>query len=542
MPIQYEVKAGDTVDAIASRYGVPRSAVSGYRSKDPNTILPGEILDIAQTTGQQLPQAGAVVDGNALQSSNTPPQAPQSPVGIVSVSQRPVAPKTVSVSQTAPQSATDIPAQPAQTFTTPSGVVVDALGNTVQDSPTSQLGQYGLSDTAVAQGFETNPFGTITGLTQQIMQSIGLPDIRSNVTELSNEIEKLANERDDEVQRIEDNPWTSAGSKQQLIQKVVDRYEKKIANRNNTLTLLQNNYQDARQQAQFAVQTAIGLYDKQRTFDYNKTQDFLDRQEKVLEAQSAAGPMTVENVGGFQVLRDSSGKIVSTKVPSATRGATATPGTPGTPIVDSIGQTLQYGTPEYVTERLLQTVSSKTKPVASEREQLSQFGRVIAQTSGLVSSLSKTQTDPIVGYFKSLNPYDFDARSVNAQLNALVPGVARGVYGEVGVLTDTDIERYIKTLPNITSTEEQNKFVALLTLTNAKRAYEETLINLANSNVNVSGFVDSYQNIVNRVEDLENELGSNDTQEARDIASEIVGVSFRAPTSFTSFFSSIFGG
>ena len=176
------------------------------------------------------------------------------------------------------------------------------------------------------------------------------------------------------------------------------------------------------------------------------------------------------------------------------------------PITTPEGKTLVYGTPEYVIQKLLNTSSSKTKPVASEREQLGKFANVVALTDNLMTSLNKTTNDPIFGYLKSLNPYDFDARAVNAQVTALVPSVARALYGEVGVLTDTDIERYLTTLPNIRSTDEQNKFIALMTLTNAKRSYEQTLLNLANSNVNVAGFADSYKDITNKVELLEKEL------------------------------------
>ena len=51
----------------------------------------------------------------------------------------------------------------------------------------------------------------------------------------------------------------------------------------------------------------------------------------------------------------------------------------------------------------------------------------------------------------------------------------------------------------------------MMTLGNARRAYEQTLLNLASSNVNVSGFVDSYKNLSGRLDKLEGELGANAT-------------------------------
>lgn len=43
---QYTVKPGDTLSGIAGQYGVSTSAISGYKSGDPNKIFPGETLSI----------------------------------------------------------------------------------------------------------------------------------------------------------------------------------------------------------------------------------------------------------------------------------------------------------------------------------------------------------------------------------------------------------------------------------------------------------------------------------------------------------------
>lgn len=63
-----------------------------------------------------------------------------------------------------------------------------------------------------------------------------------------------------------------------------------------------------------------------------------------------------------------------------------------------------------------------------------------------------------------MNPYNTDAQVLKAQLSSLIPNLARGVYGEVGVLTDQDIQNYAKTIPNLTSTEDVNKAVLAMTL------------------------------------------------------------------------------
>jgi hypothetical protein len=49
---------------------------------------------------------------------------------------------------------------------------------------------------------------------------------------------------------------------------------------------------------------------------------------------------------------------------------------------------------------------------------------------------------PFVGRLRISNPYDVDVKKLNALADALVPGMARGLFGEVGVLTDKDVARY----------------------------------------------------------------------------------------------------
>lgn len=44
--VRYTVRSGDTVSSIAAKFGVSTSAVSGYRSGNPNLIYPGETLTI----------------------------------------------------------------------------------------------------------------------------------------------------------------------------------------------------------------------------------------------------------------------------------------------------------------------------------------------------------------------------------------------------------------------------------------------------------------------------------------------------------------
>ena len=64
-------------------------------------------------------------------------------------------------------------------------------------------------------------------------------------------------------------------------------------------------------------------------------------------------------------------------------------------------------------------------------------------------------TGPIAGRIRALDPYDPIVTDIKAQINRTVPGLARGIFKEVGVLTDQDVDRYSNTLANLQFTDEQ---------------------------------------------------------------------------------------
>lgn len=120
-------------------------------------------------------------------------------------------------------------------------------------------------------------------------------------------------------------------------------------------------------------------------------------------------------------------------------------------------------------------------------------GQTITTPSGV--KVEGMKTGPIVGLFRGKNPWDTKAQVIKAQLNAIIPNLARGVYGEVGVLTDNDIAQYAKTLPNLTSTEDIRNAVFGITVDMIAKSIKQNLeVNAANGK-DVSGFIDIYTNM-----------------------------------------------
>jgi hypothetical protein len=153
---------------------------------------------------------------------------------------------------------------------------------------------------------------------------------------------------------------------------------------------------------------------------------------------------------------------------------------------------------------------------------LSKARTVLNQLQALGGKLSEANTkevkdndgngwdiSPITGWLSEKNPWDTNAQEIKNILSATVPNLARGVYGEVGVLTDKDIAIYANTIPNLRQTEDVKKAVMGITLRTVRNSIKNTLENNASAGRNVSGFVRVYENINNQIDKIEKEIGVN---------------------------------
>lgn len=161
--------------------------------------------------------------------------------------------------------------------------------------------------------------------------------------------------------------------------------------------------------------------------------------------------------------------------------------------------------------KLMASVKNSKDLDASERQNLSKARTVISQLDSLQSNIAKQNGTGLlkgkVGNLMEKIGADADVGTINAQLQAIVPNLARGTYGEVGVLTDNDIANYRKTLPRIDRPQDQNDAVMALTLKTVLKSMENTLSSAANSNINVSGWTQDYLQIKNQINTIEDRIG-----------------------------------
>jgi len=99
---------------------------------------------------------------------------------------------------------------------------------------------------------------------------------------------------------------------------------------------------------------------------------------------------------------------------------------------------------------------------------------------------------PVAGFFAKQNPYNAEIQALTSQIIQMIPGLARGVFGEVGVLTEKDVERYTKTIPSI----EKDPKVATQILNELRqklgRSTKSTVGAYEKAGFDVKGFKEGY--------------------------------------------------
>lgn len=135
-------------------------------------------------------------------------------------------------------------------------------------------------------------------------------------------------------------------------------------------------------------------------------------------------------------------------------------------------------------------------------EKLDQAQTVLSQLQKLDETLASVDTGPITGLFRNKNPYDVEAADVKAQIIRLVPSLARGTFGEVGVLTDNDISRYASTIPNMGTPAGARQLLMEATRDLVADGMKRTLKTMAAGGSDVSG----YEYILDDLEALEQQM------------------------------------
>jgi hypothetical protein len=177
---------------------------------------------------------------------------------------------------------------------------------------------------------------------------------------------------------------------------------------------------------------------------------------------------------------------------------------------DTPVSTLGYDDPNYTLDSVRKSKGGRFL-TQGELKPITDIQTIVGQTEALSTLVNSVDTGPIVGIVKSSNPFDTKAQLMKAEVTAIVPKLARGVYGEVGVLTDQDIDNYSRTIANLKNTNDVNKAVMAMTLDIATRSLANQLNSLSAGGRDVSRFEAIYTGLNKKASEIKSQLGIGQT-------------------------------
>jgi len=512
----YTVQGGDTLGAIAALYGTTPQAIANANGiADINKIQVGQKLTI-----------GGAPAGGAVQGATVPANGQGANLGV----------NVPNGAGNAPQGAGETPASRLSpdelgnlaTLAGKAGLSTDAFLGLIQgnsaatstetDKIRNDLGIPNLVD----QAFE-KPEKTSLQFYKDLYDTSGLGDIKTKVAKLDETINK---KRDDLVKatgEINSNPWLSQGTRQGRLKNL---QELAYADINNDLEAKQQ-YLDLYDSGVSEIEKQIGFYKDDTTENRQLTVDKLNY--LLTEAERVqAGQEQDSLTAGLRNIPDYLQGILDRESTQASRDIAEK--LAGKSSSGSVGQTINdviaaggdaadivtaSGGGKQTTDAFRQSYE-KTLNTLYQLTDLNKAFEVYKDNGGgdgLFKTANGELTGPIMGIIRSANPYDTKAQQIKAQLTALVPNLARGVYGEVGVLTDQDVALYQKTLPNLTSTKEVREALLAITAKSVYRALENKLLVQAKGGVDVSNFATDLKQMRNTTNDLLKSVGI-DVEEA----------------------------
>lgn len=141
-----------------------------------------------------------------------------------------------------------------------------------------------------------SPQKSFTDVYKEVYKSLGLDKMNSDYKEQTKEYTKLQNEKNDEKQEINNNPWYSDGVRLKKLQELDEKYEGREIILQNKLKLLESNISNSRADAQFVA----GQTMEQLNQSAKLTQDVIFKAIDIAESLAAAESKTTSGPASVQ--------------------------------------------------------------------------------------------------------------------------------------------------------------------------------------------------------------------------------------------------
>jgi len=497
----YTVQAGDTLSAIAARSGTTVAALAAANGiTNPDRLNVGQVLKLSGTGGAAPAPATGNTAAPATQNvASAIQETAKAKGGALTTEEIASLAKQAGAAGMSSSDFLEI----LKANAAPSSTQVEELR--------TKLGIPNLVDEAFRK-----PDKTLLDQYKELYDIAGLRDIQTKISDIDASINKKRADLVTATGDLNNNPWISQATRAGRLKNLqelayadinndierknqyLDIYDKGVSEIEKQLGFIQTDQQDARQltvdQLNYALNEAERLTTAAGqdtiTAGLRSVPDFL---QGVLNRESTQQARDLEKIRAQKTGSGSSISIADVLNAGGTTEAL-----------------LQASAGGKATTDTFRTSYEKTLNTLYQLSDLSKAFTTYKENTGKTSFFSNAEgeiTDPILGIIRSANPYDTKAQQIKAQLQAIVPNLARGVYGEVGVLTDQDIANYSQTLPNLKSTKEVRDALLAITAKSVYRSIENKLLVQAKGGVDVSGYATDLTSLRSLTDSLLTEAG-----------------------------------
>ena len=154
-----------------------------------------------------------------------------------------------------------------------------------------------------------------------------------------------------------------------------------------------------------------------------------------------------------------------------------------------------------------------TSAEVNDLTQLASVGYSLDLLEQKLKEVPENERGPLFGKVRGANPYDVQAQEIKNIISSIVPGLARGVFMEVGVLTPTDDARYTAMLPNLSSPPELARRDLMNLRDKLADSKMKTIETMRKAGMDVRGFEEDYSRLVQEREAKKQAAQQQQTQQ-----------------------------
>jgi len=158
-----------------------------------------------------------------------------------------------------------------------------------------------------------------------------------------------------------------------------------------------------------------------------------------------------------------------------------------------------------------------TSAEVNDLTQLASVGYSLDLLEQKLKEVPENERGPLFGKVRGANPYDVQAQEIKNIISSIVPGLARGVFMEVGVLTPTDDARYTAMLPNLSSPPELARRDLMNLRDKLADSKMKTIETMRKAGMDVRGFEEDYSRLVQEREAKKQAAQQQQTQQQTQI-------------------------